>query len=101
MNPDGSSVASRGVRKDKPERWPEEPDQSAEVQIVVSPAQYHWLTRQSEFLGLTKQEMIADILEEWVGRNRCLPRIDPSTMVGWALDDFMRRHRDEFLAAES
>ena len=66
---------------------------------MVSPAQFQWLTKQCEFLGVTKQELIADILEEWINRNRALtlPRLDPSTMVRWALDEFMQRHRDEFL----
>jgi len=80
-------------------RSPEDPDQSAEVQIVLSPVQFQWLTKQCEFLGVTKQELIADVLEEWIGRNRVLslPRIDPSAMVRWALDEFMRRHQEEFL----
>jgi hypothetical protein len=88
-----------GVRKENTGRSPEEPDQSAEVQIVLSPAQFHWVTKQCEFLGVTKQELIAGVLEEWIGRNRVLslPRIAPSAMVSWALDEFMRRHQDEFL----
>ena len=55
--------------------------------------------RQCEFLGVTKQELIADVLEEWVCRNRSipLPRTDASAIVYWALDDIMRRHRNEFL----
>jgi hypothetical protein len=86
------------VRKENTGRSPEEPDQSADVQIVLSPAQFHWVTKQCEFLGVTKQELIAGVLEEWIGRNRLsLPRIAPSAMVSWALDEFMRRHQDEFL----
>ena len=54
------SAAIKGVRKEDTERSPDEPEQSAEVQIVVSPAQFQWLTKQCEFLGVTKQEMIAD-----------------------------------------
>lgn len=93
------SAAIKGVRKEDTERSPDEPEQSAEVQIVVSPAQFQWLTKQCEFLGVTKQEMIADILEEWICRNGGLmmPRLDPSVMVRWALDEFMQRHQDEFL----
>lgn len=91
------------MRKENTERSPEEPDKSAEVQIVVTPGHFLWLTTQCEFLGITKQEMIAGVLEEWISRNGglALPRIDPSKMVGWALDDFMQRHRDEFLSVES
>jgi hypothetical protein len=99
LNPDRYAAAIKCVRKENTGWSPEEPHQSAEVQIVLSPDQFHWLTKQCEFLGVTKQEFIANILEEWIGRNRALslPRIDPSAMVRWALDDFMRRHRDEFL----
>ena len=65
---------------------------------MLSPVQFQWLTKQCEFLGVTKQELIADVLEEWIGRNRVLsPRIAPSAMVRWALDEFMQRHQDEFL----
>ena len=91
------------MRKENPERSPEEPDRSAEVQIVVTPAHFRWLTTQCEFAGISKQEMIAGVLEEWISRNGglALPPIEPSTMVGWALDEFMQRHRDEFLPVES
>jgi hypothetical protein len=39
-------------------------------------------------------------MEEWVCRNRLviLP-LDPSATIQAALDQFMRRHRDEFLSA--
>jgi hypothetical protein len=90
------------VRNENTGRTPEDPDEAAEVQILVSPAQFHWLTTQCEFLRLTKQELISDILEEWLCRNSALKisRIDPSMMVGWALDEFMRSHRDEFLPVD-
>jgi hypothetical protein len=93
---------SRVVRNENTGRIPEDPDQSAEVQILISSAQFHWLTTQCEFLRLTKQELIADILEEWLRRNSALKisKIDPSIMVGWALDEFMRSHRDEFLPVD-
>ena len=99
MNPDRYAVAIKCVRKENNGRSPDEPDQSAEVQIVVSPVHFQWLTKQSEFLGVTKQEVIADVLEEWICRNRTVsfPRLEASVMVRWALDEFMKRHRDEFL----
>ena len=42
---------------------------------------------------------MANVLEEWICRNGGLtkPRLDPSVMVRWALDEFMQRHHDEFL----
>jgi hypothetical protein len=102
VNPEGYSVASKCVRKENTERSPDEPDHSAEVQIVVSPVHFQWLTKQSEFLGVTKQELIADVLAEWICRNRTvsLPRLEASVMVRWALDEFMQRHREEFLPVD-
>jgi hypothetical protein len=99
LNPDRYSVAIKCVRKEDSERSPDEPDQFAEVQIVVSPVHFQWLTKQSEFLGVTKQELIAGVLEEWIRRNRSvrIPLLEASAMVRWALDEFMQRHRDEFL----
>jgi hypothetical protein len=102
LNPDGYSVASKSVRNENTGQSPDDPDQSAEVQIVVSPVHFQWLTKQSEFLGVTKQEVIADVLEEWICRNRTvtIPRLEASVMVRWALDEFMLRHRDEFLPVD-
>jgi hypothetical protein len=99
LNPDRYSVAIKCVQQENTGWSPDGPDQSAEVQIVVSPVHFQWLTKQSEFLGVTKQELIADIVEEWIRRNRSvhLPRLEASAMVRWALDEFMQRHRDEFL----
>jgi hypothetical protein len=82
---------------------PEEPDSSFEaIQIELSPVQFRWLTRQCEFLGVTKQALVVDALQEWICRNRSKQlRTNPTAIVYWALDDFMRRHRNEFLPVES
>jgi hypothetical protein len=88
------------MRKENTGQPTEEPDPSSDaMQIELNPIQFHWITQQYEFLGVTKQELIADALEEWVCRNRSIPlhRINASAIVYWALDDFMRRHRNEFL----
>ena len=89
------------MRKKESRPSPEEPDQSAgSLEIVVSSLQFEWLTKQCEFLGITKQQLVVDAMEEWVCRNRLviLP-LDPSATIQAALDQFMRRHRDEFLSA--
>jgi hypothetical protein len=64
----------------------------------ISSQHFEWLTKQCEFLGITEQELIADVLEEWICRNRPvnLPP-DPSAIVRFARSEFMRRHRDEFI----
>ena len=102
LNPDSLSVAINCVGKENTGLPPDEPNQSAEVQIVVSPVHFEWLTKQSEFLGVTKQEVIADVLEEWICRNRTVSfaRLEASVMVCWALDEFMKRHREEFLPVD-
>jgi hypothetical protein len=79
---------------------PEEPDRSTgSLQIEVSSQQFEWLTRQCEFLNISKQELVADALEEWICRNRStLLPVDPSVIIQKALAEFIERHRDEFLS---
>jgi hypothetical protein len=88
------------VRKKEWEPSPEDPDQSKDALcIVVNSLQFEWLTRQCEFLGVSKQQLVSDVLEEWICRNRNIPLTsDPSGIVQRALDEFMRRHQDEFLS---
>jgi hypothetical protein len=99
LNPNRYAAAIKHVQEENTGWSPEEPDQSAEMHIVLSAEQFQWLTKQCEFLAVPKQDFIADVLEEWICRNRALslPGIAPSAMVRWALDEFMQRHRDEFL----
>ncbi|MBV8140856.1 MAG: hypothetical protein JO279_08685 [Verrucomicrobia bacterium] len=66
---------------------------------MISSFQFEWLTKQCEFLGITKQQLVSAAMEEWFSRNHTsiLSR-DPSLTVQRALDEFMWRHRDEFLS---
>jgi hypothetical protein len=99
LNPNGHPSAIQCVQKREKGPPPEEPDPHAHVvYVVVSSQHFKWLTKQCEFLGITEQQLIADVLEEWICRNRPvdLPP-DPSAIVRLALDEFMRRHRDEFI----
>jgi hypothetical protein len=102
LNPNCRSAAIWYVRN---EEWqpssPEEPDRSGgELRIVITSLQYEWLTKQCHYLGITKQQLVSNAFEEWICRNRTvvLPR-DPSAMVRKALEEFIRRHQDEFLPA--
>jgi hypothetical protein len=62
--------------------------------------QFEWLTKQCEFLRITKEQLVVDAVEEWLCRNRVvLLPLDPSATIRAALDQFMQRHRDEFLSA--
>jgi hypothetical protein len=78
---------------------PEEPDQSdGAMQIMVSSWQFDWLTKQCEFLAISKQQLVIAIMEEWLSRHAAVPTVgDPSATVQKALDEFIRRHQDEFL----
>jgi hypothetical protein len=87
------------VQWNEEEPAPEEPDAAGQsMQIRVSSLQFEWLTRQCEFLSITKQQLIAYALEEWLCRNH--PSVvlqNPSVAVRSAIDEFMRRHEAEFL----
>jgi hypothetical protein len=90
------------VPKNDSESVPEQPDQSGRtLRVVVSATQYDWLATQSEFMMIPKEQLVVDAMEEWLCRNResVIPA-DLSLTVQKALDEFMNRHRDEFLPAE-
>ena len=82
--------------------FPEQPDQSGRtLRVVVSAIQFDWLARQCEFMGIPKEQLVVDAMEEWISRNReAVIAADLSGTVQTALDEFINRHRDEFLPAE-
>jgi hypothetical protein len=90
------------VGKNDSEPLPERPDQSGRtLRVVVSATQYDWLAKQCEFMGIPKEQLVVDAMEEWLCRNReVIIPADLSRSVQKALDEFMDRHRDEFLPAE-
>jgi hypothetical protein len=103
LNPIHSPVAIYGVRKKESGSSPEEPEQTGgALRIEISSQQFEWLTKQCQFLGITKQQLLSDALEEWSCRNRTADLIrDPSATAQQALNEFMQRHRDEFLSADN
>lgn len=90
------------MRKNDSEPVPEQPDQSGHtVRVVVSATQFDWLAKQCEFLGIPKEQLVVDAMEEWFCRNReAVIPADLSWTVQRALDEFMNRHREEFLPVE-
>jgi hypothetical protein len=90
------------VRKKDSGPPPEEPDQSADsFRIEVSSMQFEWLTKQCEFLGISKQQLVSQVLDEWIWRNRGVTfTTDLSATVKRALDEFMQRHEAEFLSVD-
>ena len=82
--------------------FPEQPDQSGHtLRVVVSAIQFDWLAKQCEFMRIPKEQLVVDAMEEWISRNReAVIAADLSGTVQTALDEFINRHRDEFLPAE-
>jgi hypothetical protein len=90
------------VRNNDSKRFPEQPDQSGRtLRVVVSAIQFDWLVKQCEFMGIPKEQLVVDAMEEWISRNReAVTSADLSGTVQTALDEFISRHRDEFLSVE-
>jgi hypothetical protein len=81
------------------EQSPGDPDPfSDSVEVLLSAEQFEWLTKQCEFLRIPKQQLVGDAMEEWLSRYqvRVMPR-DVSATVRVALDEFIRRHGEEFI----
>jgi hypothetical protein len=87
------------VRKKEFGSSAEEPEQSGEaLRIEITSQQFQWLTKQCQFLGISKQQLVADVVEEWVSHHRTTELVrDPSATAQKALAEFMWKHRDEFL----
>jgi hypothetical protein len=87
------------VQKKESRSSPEEPEHSGgALRIEISQRQFQWLTKQCDFLGISKQQLVSDALEEWVWRNPTTQLLtDPSATAQKALDEFIQKHCDEFL----
>lgn len=95
-------LRSSFVWNNEAEPIPDQPDQSGQtLRVVVSATQFDWLTKQCEFMGIPREQLVVDAMEEWICRNReVVTSGDLSPTVQRALDEFMNRHHDEFLPAE-
>ena len=70
-------------------------------QIPVKPEHFAWLSKQCEVLGTSKQELIANALQEWVPRHSLmLSALSAAALVEMALSDFIFRHREEFITVD-
>jgi hypothetical protein len=87
------------VQKNEDEWSSEDPDVGKQsLEVLVSTVQFQWLSRQCDFLRITKQQLVAEALEEWLCRNDSGAVFqNPSVAVRSAIDEFMWRHGDEFL----
>ena len=68
-------------------------------QVLVTEQHYRWLSIQCEEMEMTKEELIFNVLREWIDRSdrKKVPNVGFSWLVFIALEDFIRRHRSEFL----
>jgi len=68
-------------------------------QILVTEQHFKWLSVQCEEMGVTKEELVFNALREWICRcsQPKVPSVGFSWLVFVALEDFIRRHRSEFL----
>jgi hypothetical protein len=67
--------------------------------IVLTEHHFAWLSVQCKEMRVTKEDLIFNALLEWTRRTgpAKLPSVGLSSLVFLALEDFIRRHRSEFL----
>jgi hypothetical protein len=98
LHPEGTRKTNYSVQADKSgDQHPEFRDQ-----ILVKPEHFAWLSKQCEILGTSKEEMVANVLQEWLPHHResALLNLNNSSMIEMALADFILRHRSEFIPVD-
>jgi hypothetical protein len=71
-------------------------------QILINAVHFAWLSKQCEILGTSKQEMIANVLQEWLPHHpqSAVLNLSNSSMVEMALGEFIVSHRSEFIPVD-
>jgi hypothetical protein len=89
------------MRMDNPDfpTGPDPDDLEVLERVPLEPYQSLWLEIQIRELGVKKAVVIWEALREWVSRypNLEFPPGTPPNVVAKALEEFMARHREEFL----
>jgi hypothetical protein len=72
---------------------------SNEVRIELTGPELYWLEKQSEFSSDAVVEILTGALQEWLPRNpdQCVTRETVTAILREALDEFIARHKAEFL----
>jgi hypothetical protein len=72
---------------------------SGEIRFELNRAEAQWLERQREFLSAALIEILTSALWEWMVRNpnRFVGCTNATDILRTALDEFIARHKDEFL----
>jgi len=72
---------------------------SYEVRFELTGPEVYWLKKQSGFCSDAVVELLKAALEEWLPRNagRCVTQESVTAILREALDEFIARHKAEFL----
>jgi hypothetical protein len=72
---------------------------SHEVRFELTAPEVDWLNKQSGFCSDGAVEILIAALEEWLPRNteRCVTQETVTAILREALDEFIARHKAEFL----
>jgi hypothetical protein len=72
---------------------------SQEIQFQLNSVEVKWLARQDQFISDALVEVLTGALCEWIARNpdRVVDSLNVRHILHCALDEFISRHRDEFL----
>jgi hypothetical protein len=72
---------------------------SDEIQFWLNSAEVKWLGRQDPFFSNALVEVLTSALCEWIQRNpnRVVDSLNVRRILHGALDEFISRHKDEFL----
>ena len=79
------------------------PDEIApSIQAKLSSYQVRWLNKQCDKLKSKEGKVLTEAFEEWLVRHsdRIIQAGNLGDLVSAALDEFINRHRDEFLPVE-
>jgi len=72
---------------------------SDELQFQLNSVEVKWLARQDQFFNDALVEVLTSALCEWIARNpdRVVDSLNVRHILHDALDEFISRHKDEFL----
>ena len=72
---------------------------SDEVTFQLNSVEANWLHQQREFCGEAMVEILTGALLEWIARNsdRLIDQENAMVVLAQAFDEFISRHKDEFL----
>ncbi len=72
------------------------------IQAKLSSYQVRWLNKQCEELKYKKGKVLAEVFDEWLVRHsgEIIRAGNLGDLVSVALDEFINRHRDEFLPVD-